>query len=162
MNVKKHFLYGSQDWITPYPLIDGLGGVESFDLDPCAAEIQPWSTAKTHYTVKEDGLKQPWSGSVFLSPPWGSITSAWINKAIEHGNVTALLPSRTDTKLFHDLVLPNAFGLFLLRGRVRYHDTMGRIHGSSTSPSLLVAFNTESADRLKKCSLDGFFIGLKK
>jgi hypothetical protein len=78
MNVKKHNLYGSQDWITPYPLIDGLGGADAFDLDPCAAEVMPWPTAKNQFTAKEDGLSQPWSGSVFLSPPWGSITSSWV------------------------------------------------------------------------------------
>jgi hypothetical protein len=161
MNVKKHILYGNQDWITPYPLIDGLGGAESFDLDPCSAQVMPWPTAKNHFTVKDDGLSQPWNGAVFLSPPWGSISLAWINKSIEHGDVTALLPSRTDTKLFHDLVFPNAHAVFFLRGRINFHDTKGRSYGSSTSPSVLVAFNTESAERLEKCRLDGFYIQLK-
>jgi hypothetical protein len=162
MNVKKCHLYGNQDWITPYPLINLLGGADSFDLDPCAAEEQPWSTAKNYYSVKDDGLKQTWFGSVFMSPPWGSISSEWVKKAIFHGNVTALLPCRPDTKLFQDYVLPNAYALFFLRGRVHYHDIKGNSYGSSTSPSVLVAFDDASAKRLMDTKLEGFYIQLKK
>jgi len=134
MNVKKQFFYGNQDWITPYPLIDALGGAQSFDLDPCGAEVMPWSVAKQHYTPNQDGLKQPWFGSVFLSPPWGFITSEWVKKAIEHGDVTALLPCRSDTKLFQDDVLPNAHAMLFIKGRVNFHNTNGYSYGSSTSP----------------------------
>lgn len=33
-------------WLTPPPVLDALGGAQSFDLDPCAApEPRPWRAA---------------------------------------------------------------------------------------------------------------------
>lgn len=36
----------THDWITPKHVIDGLGGYETFDLDPCQSATQPWPCAK--------------------------------------------------------------------------------------------------------------------
>lgn len=57
-------------WISPPAIIEALGGVDSFDLDPCAAEGQPWPTARHHFTVVDNGLLQRWFGRVWLNPPY--------------------------------------------------------------------------------------------
>jgi hypothetical protein len=48
----------SQTWLTPQPIIDALGGWQSFDLDPCAAPAQ-------HNAESDgDGLGLEWFGRV--------------------------------------------------------------------------------------------------
>jgi hypothetical protein len=62
----------TNDWLTPRYILDALG---KFDLDPCAALDQPWATARRPLTVKDDGLKKPWVGRVWLNPPYGEQTA---------------------------------------------------------------------------------------
>lgn len=51
-------------WLTPPSLLSFLG---EFDLDPCAAPSpRPWSTAKRHIELPEDGLKADWGGEFGL------------------------------------------------------------------------------------------------
>src|SRR5262245_61092057 len=54
-----------------------LGGV---DLDPCSNCGQPNVPAARHYTVKDDGLAQLWSGRVYMNPPYGRGIAAWVDK----------------------------------------------------------------------------------
>lgn len=67
------------DWYTPKWIFDEL--CIEFDLDP-AAPIGgvPWIPARHHYSLQDDGLKQPWSGAVWLNPPYGKHTSDWLKK----------------------------------------------------------------------------------
>jgi len=60
------------EWITPRNILDALG---AFDLDPCAAERQPWQTAERMLTIHDDGLSQQWGGG-FGSIPHSTATSA--------------------------------------------------------------------------------------
>jgi hypothetical protein len=80
------------------------------DLDPCSnSHDAPKVAAHQHYTAEDDGLAQPWSGRVFMNPPYGREVGAWIEKLRREwarGDVTeliALLPSRTDTEWFNAL-----------------------------------------------------------
>ena len=83
----------TDDWITPREIIDALGGFQSFDLDPCACESQPWPCAVLSLTRAQNGLGQPWpsEAAVWLNPPYGSETWRWLKKLAEHGNGTALV-----------------------------------------------------------------------
>jgi hypothetical protein len=48
-------------WLTPVHILQALG---PFDLDPCAAPSpRPWSTAKFHIELPEDGLAASWYGN---------------------------------------------------------------------------------------------------
>jgi len=66
--------------------------------------------------VRCDGLIQPWEGIVYLNPPYGTKggMAKWIAKAVaevECGNaerVVALIPSRTDTKMWQTAVVKEA------------------------------------------------------
>jgi hypothetical protein len=84
-------------------VIDCLGTI---DLDPCSNR-EPYNVpATTHYTETENGLNQPWTGKVFLNPPYGRVIDDWVSKLVSEfvaGAVTeaiALVPARTDTRWF--------------------------------------------------------------
>ena len=48
-----------------------------------------------------------------------------------------LLPSRTDTRIFHDMILPNATEIRFLKGRLHYDEHKN----SALFPSMIVVFN---------------------
>lgn len=80
---------------------------------------------------------------VFLNPPYGrNVTGKWIQKAYEESrkpNTTCvcLVPSRTDTKWFHDYVLPYAEIRFV-KGRLKF----GNSKDAAPFPSLIAIFRS--------------------
>ena len=86
----------SNIWYTPKYILDGL---PIFDLDPCTNSKRPFDTAVRHYEHDkgQDGLKLPWSGKVWLNPPYGKHTAIWLDKLKDHGNGIALVFSALET-----------------------------------------------------------------
>jgi len=60
------------------PLSDAIGG---FDLDP-ASGAEPTPIATERYTPADDGLAQPWHGTVWLNPPFSDKTR-WYKKLVD-------------------------------------------------------------------------------
>lgn len=85
------------EWLTPPEVLSALG---EFDLDPCSPVSHPWDTARSHYTVEDDGLSQEWFGRVWLNPPYGQSTGRWLHRLSLHGNGIALIFARTETAMF--------------------------------------------------------------
>ncbi len=75
---------GTTTWLTPPHVIAALG---PFDLDPCAHV--GWPTAKAGIYLPRDGLTTPWSGRVWLNPPYGAEVWRWLARLAEHGRGTA-------------------------------------------------------------------------
>ena len=109
--------------------------------------------------VRCDGLIQPWEGIVYLNPPYGTKggMAKWIAKAVaevECGNaerVVALIPSRTDTKMWQTAVVKEAAydriaahpALVLVRllpGRVRFSGASA----SAPFPSAVVVWEADA------------------
>lgn len=129
----------SDHWSTPPELVRELEReFGTFDLDPCCrAET---AKAPTYYTAQDDGLKQRWFGKVWLNPPY-SKPAPWLRKAAEReADLTvSLLPVRTDTKWFHELVLGNAEIRFL-RGRIKWIGWQGTPIPNPKEPSMLAIY----------------------
>lgn len=93
----------------------------------------------SHFTAAEDGLIQPWSGSVFVNPPYGRQISKWVAKAaLEISRcrmIVMLLPARTDTGWFHDYVYGRAEVRFI-RGRLKFSGSIW----PAPFPSMVVIF----------------------
>lgn len=144
---------GKYEWLTPPDLIRALG---EFDLDPCAPRLRPWPTAKCHYTLQEDGLRQPWFGRVWLNPPYGHQTSKWLARLAQHGNGIALIFARTETRMFFEHIWDQARAILFLRGRLTFYNQDGtRPHNSGGAPSCLVAYGAINAVALANSGLDG-------
>lgn len=80
----------SDDYYTPAHVFAALG--LEFDLDVCAPpDGPPCVPAERWFTKEDDGLSQPWSGRVWMNPPYSHATP-WVRKFITHRHGVALLP----------------------------------------------------------------------
>lgn len=146
------------EWLTPPHILKALG---EFDLDPCSPINRPWPTAKIHYTLEDDGLKQNWFGRVWCNPPYGLVAAKWLDKLADHGNGIALVFARTETKMFFEHVWNKADGLLFLEGRLYFHHVTGEVaNANAGAPSVLVAYGKNNFEDLKYSGVPGQLIGL--
>lgn len=151
----------NNEWYTPKYILDPLG---PFDLDPCAPLVRPFDIAKVHYTVKDDGLRQPWFGRVWLNPPYETgKKEKWMEFMAFHGNGIALIFNCLGTHWFDDLVMPYCSGLFFLTGKLKFIRGGGGEAGQAPHQSVLIAYDPPGECRnymaLKTCRLPGNFWG---
>jgi len=107
-------------WGTPPEVFDPINKEFGFTLDVCA--ILENTKCDNFFSPDDDGLKQDWGNNVcWCNPPYGTEVQKWCKKALaesRHGATTVLLiPCKTNTNWWHDLVIPHAEIRFL-RGRV--------------------------------------------
>jgi hypothetical protein len=150
----------SQEWYTP-PSVFELLKFPTFDLDPCAGSDLSYVQAKTYYL--HHGLSRPWSGSIWLNPPYGKGIDKWLEKMLNHNNGIALVPSRTDTLWFHTFVR-KADVLAFPVGRITFLTLKDRqlvkVSGNPIG-SILVGYGREWADWLVGCGI-GYTIDNRK
>ena len=80
----------SDDHYTPKWVFDKLG--LEFDIDVASPPGGiPWIPTKRYYTMKDDGLAQPWEGTIWMNPPYSN-SLPWVQRFIKHNNGIALLP----------------------------------------------------------------------
>ncbi len=142
---------GHDEWLTPPEILKELG---QFDLDPCSTVIRPWDTAIRHYTKVDDGLSKDWVGRVWLNPPFGIQAIKWMRRMKDHGNGIALIPARTETKLFYECVWTFADGICFIKGRPHFHYVDGaRAKANSGAPICLIAYGGSNAEALEQSKL---------
>lgn len=117
MNV--HFSSKTDQWSTPQDFFDKLNEEFKFNLDVCANTEN--HKCAMWFSEEEDGLSKDWSNvRVWMNPPYGREIGKWVKKASEaKGVVVCLLPSRTDTRWFHDYIYGKAEIRFL-KGRLKF------------------------------------------
>src|SRR5438094_81659 len=135
------FSRSSDEWATPQWLVDTISrGFGRFDLDPCATLEN--AKAPRYFTAAVDGLSQPWGRCNWLNPPYSQV-GRWLQKAANEAEkgafVWALVPSRTDTRWWHQIVAPRALAYGFLKGRVRFERANGA-RGPAPFPSCLILF----------------------
>lgn len=146
-------------WLTPPRIVEALG---EFDLDPCGAPDHV--LAKKTYLLEnnEDGLALPWSGRVWLNPPYGrGPQHAFLHKLADHGTGTALIFARTDTRSFHDVVWNRASAILFLLGRLTFLSSDGvPARANAGAASCLVAYGDPDHALLAGSGLPGRLVQL--
>lgn len=128
----------TDEWGTPQKLFDELNEKFNFDVDVCANAEN--TKCCRYFSKEEDGLKQDWTQfkTCWMNPPYGRQIGSWIEKAYEaslHGTtVVCLLPSRTDTRWFHDYCVKG--DITFIKGRLKFND--GKV--PAPFPSMIVVF----------------------
>lgn len=128
------------DWATPQTFFDELDAEFQFTLDPCASVEN--AKCKKFYTVADNGLAQDWSGeTVFCNPPYGRAIYDWVFKCWRESRkpcttVVMLIPSRTDTRYFHEFIYKKAREIRFIRGRLRF----GNGTNPAPFPSMVIVF----------------------
>lgn len=127
----------SNEWETPIELFNELNNEFKFTVDVASTDNN--YKVKKHYTEKENGLIQNWDNErVWCNPPYGKEIGKWVKKASESkGLVVMLIPSRTDTKWFHQYVYrKNNVDIRFLKGRLKF----GNSKNSAPFPSMIIIF----------------------
>ena len=139
--MKNRNLDNQDSWKTPDEFYNELNKEFNFDFDPCPLnhDIELWN-----------GLDVDWGNVNFINPPYSrNLKEAFIKKALieaKKGKVCVLLlPVSTSTKIFHELILPNAKEIRFIKGRLKFIgiNTFGDFVNNKTPmhDSMLVIFN---------------------
>jgi hypothetical protein len=123
----------SDEWWTPAYVFEALGCI--FDLDVAHPE-----TGATHVPCRDwisrDSLNRPWSGFVWMNPPFGGRNSLapWMRKFFDHGNGIALTPDRTSAPWFQEAWQRASLVLFTPKVKfIRPDGTLGKSPSNGTA-----------------------------
>ena len=123
------FTSASEHYATSRELYAALNAEFSFNDDPCPLFSEG----------EANGLLRPWGTCTYINPPYGKHIALWLAKALEESKagktVVALIPSRTDTRWWHQLVM-RASEIRFMRGRLRF----GNATGPAPFPSAIVVW----------------------
>ena len=130
----------TDQWATPPKLFAELDKEFKFTLDACASK---WNYKVNNYFNEEiDALKQEWTGTVWMNPPYGRTIGCWMRKAYESAlngaTVVCLVPARTDTRWWHDYAIKGE--VRFIKGRIKFVEQNGNTANSAPFPSAIVIF----------------------
>jgi len=138
--MKNRNLEHKDNWATPNFVYHALDKEFNFNFDPCPL----------HSTF--DGLSIEWKERNYINPPYSlKLKVAFVRKAIEESKkgklCVMLLPVSTSTKLFQDLILPNASEIRFVKGRIPFEgiNTFGKKVGKGSAPmydSMIIVFKS--------------------
>ena len=142
---------GSSDvWVTPdYVIQWAVQQWGDFTLDAAAHD---WNAkAPRFFTIDDDALSISWvADNVWLNPPYGRAMPKFVVKAVEEvkanraGRVVCLLASRTDTRVFQDVIFPNASHIHFIKGRLKFERKDGQTEYTANFASCFVVFDNRT------------------
>jgi len=119
------FSSAHDNWSTPKEVYASLDAEFRFDDDPCPL-------------YGDGGLEREWGGVAFVNPPYSKIKD-WCKKAYNEWQkgktVVMLIPSRTDTRYWHEYIM-KATEIRFIKGRLKFGDSKG----TAPFPSAIVVF----------------------
>jgi len=127
------------EWYSPAEIVEAARAtLGEIDLDPASCEAaNEVVRADRFYSVRDDGLCQPWFGKVWLNPPYGRYAPKFVDrfaKAFAEGSVEQgvllLATHHLTTDWFSSLAVHDLIGCFP-RQRLQFSDSSIRpAHGS--------------------------------
>lgn len=116
-----HFSSRHASWETPSDFFARLDWEFHFTLDVCADHAN--RKCRRFFNRAQNALTRSWTGTCWMNPPYGREIGAWLKKAIAEAargaTVVGLVPARTDTAWWQDVVM-RAAEIRLVRGRLRF------------------------------------------
>lgn len=142
----------TSEWYTPPEIFDALG--LTFDLDPCSPGAGHWVPARRVYTKDDDGLSLPWTGTVFMNPPFGGRLGhvPWLEKFFDHREGVAIVRAYTSSSWWHDY-MPRAEAILFPRGKTKFIRPDGTIGSSPGHGIVLVAMGGKCRNALSASGL---------
>ena len=139
-----HFSSNTDDWYTPQDFFEKYNEVYNFNLDVCASAAN--AKCSKFFTKEEDGLSKEWTGVCWMNPPYGRAINNWMKKAYEscvlnNATVVCLVPSRTDTKWWHDYAMKG--DIEFIKGRLKF----GGAKDNAPFPSAVITFKPEGLNK---------------
>lgn len=123
------FSSASDEWATPKATYDALHSEFGFQDDPCPLGGD------------SNGLMREWKSPCFVNPPYSDI-GPWMEKAALEAaagkTVVLLVPSRTDTRWWHEYAM-KAAEIRFIRGRLKFGDAKT----GAPFPSCVVVFRSK-------------------
>lgn len=145
---------GKDNWRTPKTAFEYFNHSPGFDLDAAADETNHlcpiwygpgglWPNAlNTSWELYSDRPTYVWCNPPYSQTP--DFLTKIAQEVLDHNvYVTALLAARTDTKVFHNLVLPYADVLYFVKGRIAFgspEDGTPYKRDAAPFPSMVVTF----------------------
>lgn len=109
----------TDEWYTPPYVFEAMG--VRFDLDVAhpGQHVVGWVPAPR--VLVADSLDQPWSGFVWMNPPFGKRNglAAWLAKFMAHGDGVALTPDRTSAPWWQEFA-PMADQILFVREKIKF------------------------------------------
>ena len=97
----------------------------------------------------------------WLNPPYSRpLIERFVEKMVRNNNGIALLFNRCDSKMFQDLIFPNASAIMFVKGRIKFYRPDGTQGDSPGCGSVLIAFGEENAKILEYSNIPGKYIKL--
>lgn len=135
---------------TPDGLLELIRKFGPIILDPCSNKDSIVNAKINFDGINNDGLKEKWHGLngnefyiIFCNPPYGRQQKKWINKCIDEStfpnDIFLLIPARSDTKAFQELLYPISSKICLIKGRLKFLN-QGSKAAPAPFPSMLVYF----------------------
>lgn len=122
----------SDNYATPIKFYNKLNEEFKFDYDPCP------------FKSEFNGLETEWNGNIYINPPYSGI-EPFIKKGIEelkNGNAKKcvyLIPVRSDTKYWNELIMEHAKEIRFVKGRLNFNESKS----PAPFPCVLVILNDE-------------------
>lgn len=137
----KQVLHSSQsdEWYTPQDTYDELNKEFGFTLDVCATDEN--TKCNRYYTKEDDSLVQDWSSEIcWMNPPYSKVKEFIEKAATERCTTVALVPSRTDTRWFHQYCYQKEnVEIRFIKGRLRFGGSVN----AAPFPSMIVIFRNK-------------------
>jgi hypothetical protein len=142
----------SDDWYTPPDIFAALG--LTFDLDPCSPGAGHWVPARKIYTKADDGLSLPWSGLVFMNPPFGGRNGhvPWLAKFLDHANGVAIVRAYTSSAWFHEHAV-KADAMLFPKGKTKFIRPDGSVGGSPGHGVVLLGMGVVATSAMQSSGL---------
>ena len=133
-------------WATPNEIFNfAQNRWGNFTLDAAANLFN--SKVTNFISEAQDALKTSWiSNNTWLNPPYGRQMPLFIKRAlnqVQEGNtdrVVCLIASRTDTKIFQEVIFPYASELYFIKGRIKFLKNGEKVQGANFA-SVFVVFD---------------------